>query len=100
MRVAMGEAVHRLSRLGLAATAYRLRHGKLPAALEAMTPEFMPRIPADPFDGKAMRMKMDGTDLLIYSIGSDLKDDGGAENPDRSFQFQDDIVFRLRGELR
>jgi hypothetical protein len=95
MRVAMGEAVHRLSRLGLAATAYRLKHGKFPASLEAMTPEFMPRIPADPFDGKPMRMKMDGTDLLIYSIGFNLKDDGG-NVPD---SFQDDIVFRLKGEL-
>jgi hypothetical protein len=96
MRVAMGEAVHRLSRLGLAATAYRLKHGKFPASLEAMCPELMPRIPVDPYDGKPMRMKTDGTDLLIYSIGANLKDDGGAEDPRRSFQ--DDIVFRLRSK--
>src|SRR5262249_44529689 len=43
VRVADGEAMHRLSRLGLAATAYRLKHGKLPATLEALTPEFIPR---------------------------------------------------------
>jgi hypothetical protein len=36
--------------------------------------------------------------LLIYSIGFNLKDDGGnvAANPDRSFQ--DDIVFRLKSK--
>jgi hypothetical protein len=95
--VAKGEAMHRLSRLGLAATAYRLKHGKLPASLEVLTPEFIPRIPTDPFDGKPMRMKIDGADLLIYSIGPDAKDDGGTVGPSLD-GWNGDIVFRLKGK--
>jgi hypothetical protein len=98
-RVTLAETEHRLSRLGLAATGYRLKHGKFPASLEAMTPELMPRIPVDPYDGKPMRMKMDGADLLIYSVGANGKDDGGnvSDLSDRSLQ-ADDIVFRLKGK--
>ena len=93
---ARGEAVHRLSRLGLAATAYRLKYGKLPATLEALVPEYLPRVPLDPFDGKSMRMAMDGGDMLIYSIGIDLKDNGG-KAPDKQEEREADIVFRLKG---
>ncbi len=82
-RVASGEAYRRLSRLGLAATAYRLKHRSFPSSIDSLRAEFLPRIPLDPFDGKPMRMKMDGADLLIYSIGLNLKDDGGkvSEHP-------------------
>jgi hypothetical protein len=95
--VASGEAYHRLSRLGLAATAYQLKHRSVPTSIDSLVPEFLSRIPLDPFDGKPMRMKKDGDDLLFYSIGLNLKDDGGkvSEHPDRTF---DDIVFRLRSK--
>lgn len=95
--VAKGEAMHRLSRLGLAAAAYRLKHGKLPPTLDAMVPEFIPRIPTDPCDGKPMHMRMDGGNLHIYSIGLDLKDNGG-KVPENPSQWDGaDIVFRLKG---
>ena len=96
-RVALAEAMHRLSRLGLAATAYRLRHGALPTTADALIPDFIPRIPTDPFDGKPIRMKMDGQDLLFYSIGPDEKDDGGKKAESRNL-FEGDIVFRLKGK--
>jgi hypothetical protein len=97
MTVAKGEALHRLTRVGIAATAYRLKNGKLPASLESLTPEFIPSIPVDPFDGKSMRMKVDGPDLLIYSIGVDGNDDGGSVPP-RQDGLNGDIVFRLKGK--
>ena len=96
-RVALAEAMHRLSRLGLAAAAYRLKHGTLPTTPDELIPDFIPRFPADPFDGKPLRMKMDGPDLLFYSIGMDQKDDGGKKAEARNL-FEGDIVFRLKGK--
>jgi hypothetical protein len=97
--VAKGEAMHRLSRLGLAAEAYRLKHGKLPHALDDLVPEFIPRIPIDPCDGKPMHLRMEGGDLHIYSVGLDLQDNGGKipENPNQMDGV--DIVFRLKGKI-
>lgn len=58
---------------------YELRHGSLPPDLKALVPEFLPSVPRDPVDGKPLRYKPnpDGT-YLLYSVGSDGKDDGGA----------------------
>jgi hypothetical protein len=96
-RVSEAEAMHRLSRLGLAATAYRLKHGKLPTTPDALIPDFIPRLPVDPFDGKPMRMKTDGPDLVFYSIGPDQKDDGGKKAETRN-HYEGDLVFRLKGK--
>jgi hypothetical protein len=88
--VAEGEACHRLSRLGLAAKAYELKYGSSPPSIDSLTPEFLPRIPLDPFDGKPMRMKTNKAELLFYSVGINGKDDGGDGGRD--------IVFRLKGK--
>jgi len=57
---------------------FELKHGKLPAKLEDMTPEFLPDVPRDPVDGQPLRYRQnpDGT-FLLYSIGADGVDDGG-----------------------
>ena len=49
-----------LSRLRSAATAcaverYRLKYGNLPKDLNALVPEFMDKVPVDPFDGNQLR---------------------------------------------
>jgi hypothetical protein len=80
---------------------YLLRYGKLPEKLEDLVPEFMPAVPADPFDGKSLRYAKGKIELrgvyelegekvfidkdrklfkdgyMVYSIGYDLKDNGG-----------------------
>ena len=75
------DALHQALRLGLAAEKYRLRHGRLPARLEDLTPEFIPAVPLDPFDGKPMRMKRTDRGLIVYSIGPDGIDNGGTPIP-------------------
>lgn len=74
----------------LAAHRYRLQHGTLPLTLADLT-DFLPgdelrrsSLLIDPFDGQSLRFKIEGTRLLIYSIGRNLVDDGGqidAEKP-------------------
>lgn len=93
---AEGDAVRHLSQLAIALTAYRAKNGKYPDHLDSLVPEFLPRIPEDPFDGQPIRMKRDGADLVLYSIGRDLKDDGGI--PWDAEKQTGDSVFRLRGK--
>ncbi len=68
-----------LTRTGMALERHRMVRGAYPAALEELVPDFLPEIPADPFDGKPLRYRLqaDGSPHL-WSVGSDLVDDGGA----------------------
>jgi len=75
------EANARQVRIAVALTRYRLKHGAYPSDLGALVPEWLPAIPADPFDQKAMRYRLDGRDAIIYSVGRNGKDDGGNIEP-------------------
>ncbi len=57
---------------------HKLRHGKFPADLAALVPEFLPAAPIDFMDGKPLRYRLqsDGT-FLLYSVGEDGVDNGG-----------------------
>jgi hypothetical protein len=74
-------------------TVYREVNGKYPDKLEDLVPGHLASILLDPFDGQPLRMKRSGEDVLLYSIGRHLKDDGGAAWD--SAEKEGDIVFRL-----
>jgi len=60
----------------------QLRHGRYPADLAALVPEFLPAIPHDPVDGKPFRYRVntDGS-FNLYSVGEDGEDNGGDPKP-------------------
>ena len=91
---AAAEARHRLDNLALAATAYRIKHGKFPAKPEDLVPEFMMIFPKDPFDGQPIRMAETAEGVLFYSLGADMADNGGAEWDGEAKV--GDLTFRLR----
>jgi hypothetical protein len=70
----------RITRAALALERYRLKHANaLPGALAELTPELLEAVPSDPFDGQSLRYnKLPGKGYVIYSIGSDRKDNNGA----------------------
>jgi hypothetical protein len=86
-------ALRDLVRSAIAARQYQQKHGELPASLAALVPEFLPAVPADPFDGKPLRMVAEGQGLKLYSIGRDQKDDGGSD-PQQSGE--PDIAVRIK----
>lgn len=57
---------------------YALRHGKPPASLNSLVPEFVEFVPVDYMDGQPMRYRLnvDGS-FVLYSVGEDANDDGG-----------------------
>ena len=72
----------RLLLLQLALRAYRLEQGQYPPTLNALVPNYLKTVPADPFGaGEAMRYKRSGQTYVLWSIGPDGKDDGGTPIP-------------------
>ena len=68
--------VHRgLCDLAMAVTAYRARNNSYPTRLEELVPEYIDRIPVDPFDGKPLKMKSVEGGLDLYSVGSEKEDE-------------------------
>lgn len=57
---------------------YKKAHGQYPEKLEELAPAYLTKLPVDWFVAKPMqyRKRSDGT-YLLYSVGVDLKDDGG-----------------------
>jgi hypothetical protein len=71
------EAMMLTTKAGLACRIYRQKNGRYPENLAALVPELLDSEPIDPFTGKPIVYKMENGELLIYSLGSNRKDDGG-----------------------
>ena len=74
-----GDAYVSAAAAAVAVVRYRLSHGKYPARLEDCVPEFLAAVPTDPCDGQPIRMKALEGGMILYSVGSDGKDDGGQD---------------------
>ncbi|MBI2301160.1 MAG: hypothetical protein HYU66_19810 [Armatimonadetes bacterium] len=62
----------------LALWCYANYHGDYPDRLDALVPAFLPRVPMDPFARSAPLTYRPGNGTFrLYSIGPDLRDDGG-----------------------
>jgi hypothetical protein len=86
----------RAAQMALAVERFRRANGgRLPATLEELVPAYCKAVPADPFDGKGLRFRIFATGYVIYSVGSDGNDDGGAEPDPNNSQAPGDIGFRV-----
>ena len=52
-------------------------------------------VPTDPYDGKPISLKRTDEGLIIYSVGQDKIDNGGAVDRDRPMDPGTDQGFRL-----
>ena len=74
------ETRNTLAFVAMALHAYKLYHNRYPENLSDLTPRYLQNIPADPFGkGKPLRYRHSGDKYLLYSVGPDGKDDGGAD---------------------
>lgn len=81
----------------LAVERYRLKNGRLPAALQDLVPEFTEAVPLDPYDGKPLRYRVDGNGYTVYSISINRTDDGGAELENGNKQYRlGDWIFAVQ----
>jgi len=76
------DARRQAAMVALAIERHRLASGgQPPESLAAISAEFLPAIPVDPFDGQPMRYRTLGQGYVVYSVGQGLLDNGGKERP-------------------
>jgi ABC-type transport system involved in multi-copper enzyme maturation permease subunit len=95
-RFRTGRAELRCAVVALAAERFRRRHQRWPERLDELTPDFLDKVPADPFGGALLRLHRVPDGLIVYSVGPDGKDDGGVIQsvPDTN-KTGPDLGFRL-----
>jgi hypothetical protein len=81
------------ARLACALERFRLAQGQYPDALDALTPQFIEKLPHDLIDGHPLKYRRTDGGYLLYSIGWDEKDGGGIPGQSR---YEGDWVWELR----
>jgi hypothetical protein len=89
------QAFLRCAIVAVAAERYRRQRGAWPAAADELTPGFLKAVPADPYDGKPLRFKRLPDGVMVYSVGPDQEDNGGARNRKNWMAKGSDLGFRL-----
>jgi hypothetical protein len=88
-------AVTDQARMACALERFRLVRGKFPLALTELVPDFVSAIPVETVNGEPYRYRRtDDGSFVLYSVGTDLRDDGGVINPKRKASRQLDWVWR------
>jgi Tfp pilus assembly protein PilE len=83
------EAELNLMQIGISVEQYHASTGNYPATLDMISPSLGGSLPVDPFTGESYHYQLSGGSFLLYSVGSNLTDDGG------TFDFRKgDIVWR------
>ena len=77
---------------------FKLAKKSYPRALAELVPDYLDRVPDDPFSGKPYGYRPEAKgDFTLWSVGADLKDDNGQGPPDaRNFLTGPDYVFTSR----
>jgi hypothetical protein len=70
---------------------YRQEQGRYPASLQELVPAYLPEVPLDVYDGQPLRYQRRGDGFVLYSIGPDGQDNGGADLSGR----EGDITIRV-----
>jgi hypothetical protein len=74
------EAVLETARIGIACKIHKNAKGAFPENIELLSPDILKEILPDPFTGKAFIYRLQDAGMIVYSLGSNLKDDGGRGN--------------------
>ena len=97
---ARNEATIRAADAALAIEQFSRKNGRLPDKLDELLPEFLDKVPIDPFDGKPLRYAVREDVYVIYSIGTDRVDDGGRileEEDEFGIDIQNpDLIFPVK----
>ncbi len=87
--------------VALAIERYRQANDRWPISLRDLVPQYIARIPADPYDGRPLRYCHVREGVGVYSIGQDRKDDNGDLREPGAVPKGGDLGFRLwNPELR
>lgn len=78
IRLCYAQETTDLARIACALERYRLAHGEYPESLDALTSQFIDKIPHDIIGGQPLHYhRTDKGRFLLYSVGWNERDDGG-----------------------
>jgi hypothetical protein len=87
----------RVTTAALAVERFRVTHtNALPGNLDQLAPAYCNAVPADPYDGKPLRYKTHGGSYVVYSVGSDGRDDGGVVWESNYLKVPQDVAFVVK----
>ena len=97
---AENEALAQAADTALAIEQFSRKNGGLPDKLDELVPEFLDKVPIDPFDGQPLRYVVRKNEYVIYSIGKDRIDNGGQILEEKD-EFGDyvqnpDVIFAVK----
>ena len=72
--------------------AHKAEKGRYPEKLAALVPTYLKEIPEDHSADKPLIYRRHGKGCIVYSIGPNMKDDGGSKDDD---QDKDDIAVSV-----
>jgi hypothetical protein len=87
-------AILRSAAAACAAEAFRLQNGRWPRIWSDLVPAFLSAAPSDPFSKETLHWKNLEDGIIFYSVGQNLKDDGGAVHYSEA-GWPHDVGFRL-----
>jgi hypothetical protein len=82
------------SRVFLALLAYKSRFGAYPKTLHDLKHKLGWKLPVDPFTGEDLIYKPHAHGFLLYSVGLNMKDDGGTPVARRGPE-KGDVVWKM-----
>ncbi len=77
LKEAILEAVMGTGQIALACKIYKNREGHFPENITTLIPDFLDKEPVDPFTGDPFIYKLQENGFIVYSVGSNEKDDEG-----------------------
>jgi len=79
------DAAVAVARVGLALKLYKQKIEAYPDTLDKLAPEFIENIPVDPCTGKPLVYRKADAGFILYSLGSDQRDNNGTPWPTGKF---------------
>jgi hypothetical protein len=83
-----------LAKLALALAAFHAEHGSYPKTLDALAPDYLSEVPVDRFADAPLHYHAQHDGYILYSVGPNLKDDGGRIADDNTNE-QGDMVVQV-----
>lgn len=81
-----------LVRIGFSLAAYHAEHQNYPQSLDELVPSLLKSVPIDPYTEKPLIYKVQDDGFLIYSVGKNLRDDGGQT---QGLNQEDDVCLKV-----
>ncbi len=75
-------AMRHLAEVAFAMAAYKAEKGEYPQKLADLAPDYLKTVPNDIYTDKPLIYRLADDGYVLYSVGEDMKDDGGDEGDD------------------